>query len=218
MKFEPKTKIAEVKKVRFLCYCKVRWEKQVSRKVSVTQCYNCQIFGHIAKNCFWKAKCGMCAGAHNTRECIVDNKNQYKCANCDGNHMASSETCDVYTHIASSRKSKERGTDSRNGFSSNSRVSVHATERERQRTSGGANTPRPSGTWNFGNQSTKSKNSENGDFSFSSVWDEIKSFFANINLEKTMNIVRSTIDQFKKSKDVISKITCVIEGIIEIFN
>ena len=124
----------------------------------------------------------------------------------------------MFTRTSQAVGSLKRATDSSNGFSSNRRASTHTNERGRQSTSGKANTPRRSGAWNFGNQSPKSKSSEEGDFSFSSVWDEIKFFFSNMNLGKTMNIVKSTIDHFKKSKDVISKITCVIEGIIEIFN
>lgn len=88
IKFEPQTKISDLNKERFVCYCKVHWEKQISKKTLVTQCYKCQVFGHIAKNCFRIEKCGVCAGAHNTKECIVDNVQNYKCANCDGNHMA----------------------------------------------------------------------------------------------------------------------------------
>ena len=55
------------------------------------QCYNCQGFHHLAKNCFSKAKCVICAGPHPSRECT--NKSQVKCSNCGGSHTASYAGC-----------------------------------------------------------------------------------------------------------------------------
>jgi hypothetical protein len=55
------------------------------------QCYQCQGFGHIAKNCFSKKlKCVVCAGEHQLKDCP---KEKICCANCGGNHSASYGGC-----------------------------------------------------------------------------------------------------------------------------
>ena len=51
----------------------------------VTQCYKCQNFGHIVKNCDKEEQCGKCSGPHPTAECT---SNEHKCANCHGTHTA----------------------------------------------------------------------------------------------------------------------------------
>ena len=40
----------------------------------VTQCYKCQGFNHIAKDCKKAKKCVRCAGAHKSAECPDKNK------------------------------------------------------------------------------------------------------------------------------------------------
>ena len=61
----------------------------------VTQCYKCQGFNHIAKDCKNAQKCLRCAGAHKSTECPDKNKDslKLKCSNCNGEHVASSKEC-----------------------------------------------------------------------------------------------------------------------------
>ena len=40
----------------------------------VTQCYKCQGFNHVAKDCKSEQKCVRCAGAHKSTECPDKNK------------------------------------------------------------------------------------------------------------------------------------------------
>ena len=62
---------------------------------SVTQCYKCQGFNHIAKDCKKDQKCVRCAGPHKSTECPDKNKETLtvKCSNCNGNHVAASKEC-----------------------------------------------------------------------------------------------------------------------------
>ena len=64
-------------------------------KPQVTQCYQCQGFNHVAKDCKNQVKCLRCAGSHKSTEC--PNKNQdnlvVKCANCKGDHASVSKDC-----------------------------------------------------------------------------------------------------------------------------
>ena len=61
----------------------------------VTQCYKCQGFNHIAKDCKNAQKCVRCAAAHKSTECPDKNKDslKLKCSNCNGEHVASSKEC-----------------------------------------------------------------------------------------------------------------------------
>ena len=64
----------------------------------VTQCYKCQGFNHIAKDCKNNQKCVRCAGAHKSTDCPDKNKEalKIKCSNCHGNHVASSRECQKF--------------------------------------------------------------------------------------------------------------------------
>jgi hypothetical protein len=62
------------------------------KEARVTQCVQCQEFGHIARFCKNTTRCGRCSGDHDTRECLKP-ATVRKCALCKGNHTAWSETC-----------------------------------------------------------------------------------------------------------------------------
>ena len=61
--------------------------------ISVQQCYNCQNFGHSAKNCKAKIKCGE---GHSHKGCPNREKQRPKCANCKGPHVANYKGCPAY--------------------------------------------------------------------------------------------------------------------------
>ena len=64
----------------------------------VTQCYKCQGFNHIGKDCKNDQKCVRCAGAHKSTDCPNKNKEtlKIKCSKCHGNHVASSRECQKF--------------------------------------------------------------------------------------------------------------------------
>ena len=51
----------------------------------VRQCYKCNQWGHTQSACGKQARCGICAGSHNTRECP---KERVSCVNCGKPHRA----------------------------------------------------------------------------------------------------------------------------------
>jgi len=57
------------------------------------RCYNCQRLGHQANNCTAKPRCLICSGPHKKQVCKINTEEKYKCANCNGNHIASSKKC-----------------------------------------------------------------------------------------------------------------------------
>ncbi|XP_064470370.1 uncharacterized protein LOC135385122 [Ornithodoros turicata] len=55
------------------------------------QCYNCQRFGHLARNCRWPTRCKICSGSHTLQDCTA--RREPKCSNCGGPHAASHSLC-----------------------------------------------------------------------------------------------------------------------------
>ena len=64
--------------------------------ISVQQCYNCQHFGHSAKNCQAKIKRVICGEGHSHKGCPNREKQQPECANCKGPHVANYKGCPAY--------------------------------------------------------------------------------------------------------------------------
>ena len=68
------------------------------------QCYNCQGFGHNARDCRNKVKCVVCAGFHRYEVCPNKAIEMRVCANCKGSHTASYGGC---PYIQKERKIQE---------------------------------------------------------------------------------------------------------------
>lgn len=95
-------RISDLKQVRTLFQIKVRWQYYVHRREGPTQCSNCQRFSHGTENCYLKPKCIRCGKPHKSNDCpLRDPSNptqktpraNLKCANCNGNHVASYQKC-----------------------------------------------------------------------------------------------------------------------------
>lgn len=59
--------------------------RQFETTLRETQCFRCQQWGHTQSACGRQARCGRCAGAHQTNECQED---KTSCANCSQKHKA----------------------------------------------------------------------------------------------------------------------------------
>ena len=70
--------------------------EECRQPVSVTQCFNCQSFGHSAKNCRSKQNCLICGESHSHKGCPNKDAKKPKCANCKGPHVASCKGCLEY--------------------------------------------------------------------------------------------------------------------------
>jgi len=79
-------KFTHLRKIRYLFYSRVYWEKYTKR---FFQCYRCQAFGHTSANCYKRPICVKCAQTHLTSECIKSPDTPTKCCNCSGDHPAS---------------------------------------------------------------------------------------------------------------------------------
>ena len=71
---------------------------RVTDRIHVTQCYNCQKFGHMKNNCSNNAAqvCRFCSCNHDGKICPnKGNYDLYKCANCGSNHSSTYSGCAV---------------------------------------------------------------------------------------------------------------------------
>ena len=85
--------------------------EEFRKPVSATQCFNCQSFGHSAKNCRSKQKCLICGESHSHKGCPNKEARKPKCANSKGPHVASYKGCPEYKkqtfrqHVFNNQKS-----------------------------------------------------------------------------------------------------------------
>lgn len=71
----------------------VSWEAYRGANRDVTQCMRCLQYGHGSRNCRIKPRCAVCTQQHETKECIIEEAAEAKCANCGGNHRATDRSC-----------------------------------------------------------------------------------------------------------------------------
>ncbi|KAK9710040.1 hypothetical protein QE152_g26276 [Popillia japonica] len=96
-------------KARYLQRAKVYYEAHLSKR-ALTQCKKCQAWGHATLNCHLGVeRCVKCAQNHLSHQCKKDRSLPGKCANCGGEHPASSTECRVYIgEMDKLRTSKEK--------------------------------------------------------------------------------------------------------------
>lgn len=78
----------------------VKWKRFQPRTSNVTQCSNCQAFGHASRNCKMPSNCMKCADNHKTENCPHNDPNTkrvpndvLKCKGCGENHSARFRDC-----------------------------------------------------------------------------------------------------------------------------
>lgn len=127
-----KIKLEQLRKVREISDCYVRWEHFVNRGDLPTQCSRCQDFGHGTEHCNRKYRCVRCGKGHKSDDCDLlpvpplpadeddgntDNQESFKpsipkekicCANCGENHTANYGGCSYRKSIMSWRKDQKK--------------------------------------------------------------------------------------------------------------
>ena len=67
-----------------------------NREGELVQCFKCQRYGHMTMNCNNSAKCGKCAGEHNTRDHKDSHGDKENCTVCGkAGHPAWSSKCSI---------------------------------------------------------------------------------------------------------------------------
>lgn len=76
---------------------KLRWEVRTrnNNNKKLTQCHNCQRWGHSSLHCTFPARCVKCNSNHSTKDCtrIRSSEIPPKCVNCGGDHTANYSKC-----------------------------------------------------------------------------------------------------------------------------
>lgn len=89
----------------------VKWDRFDPAQKRLTQCRNCQLFGHSATNCGNKYRCVKCTDEHEPGKCTRQSKvaeGSPKCVNCQGDHTANSRICQHYSNYEQ-RVNRQRG-------------------------------------------------------------------------------------------------------------
>lgn len=74
----------------------IKWEK-FNKKKRISQCHNCQEYGHSASNCGKQYKCVKCINEHLPGQCNrKDREGDPQCVNCKGQHAANSRLCSSF--------------------------------------------------------------------------------------------------------------------------
>lgn len=90
--------LKSLEKANILFYIRIKWEhfrRFGNTQTNVTQCRNCQRYGHGTKNCHMIQKCMICSSiVHAKDECPVQaERSKFKCANCGGAHKSNDWDC-----------------------------------------------------------------------------------------------------------------------------
>ncbi|KAJ2939401.1 hypothetical protein O0L34_g10833 [Tuta absoluta] len=95
------------RKIRYLCHCVVKIEKY-KPKLTGTQCFRCQEFGHSSRNCNMPPRCVKCTEAHATSDCHkIDRKEPAQCCNCKEAHPANYSKCSARLSYLEKTKQKK---------------------------------------------------------------------------------------------------------------
>lgn len=206
--FDNTTTPQEVYKNKKVCMCIVQWE-HFKNKSGVTQCYNCQSFGHTATNCNRKPKCVKCAGPHTTAECAKGKIASPKCANCQEDHPASYRQCTVYARQLSLKNQNKQQPAPKTPQPPNIGGSDFPPLPKR------SSSPQQT-TWTRSSAAQPQDQEEN--VSLTQMFSEIKDIFSSINVNNIVKVLKSTVSNVIKAPDSISKVVALVEGFLELFN
>ena len=95
---EPTTIANEIFKLTSLLHTKIKIEEPYKSK-TISQCFNCQQYGHTRAYCGYKSRCVRCGDEHQSSDCPNSRDLPPKCAHCSENHPANYKGCSIYKEI-----------------------------------------------------------------------------------------------------------------------
>ncbi|KAE9534380.1 hypothetical protein AGLY_008470 [Aphis glycines] len=88
----------DIFKLSSFLHTKIKVEEPYKPKI-ISQCLNCQDYGHTRAYCRYPARCVRCSAFHPSSECTKTRETAAKCALCSGNHPANYRGCSVYKEL-----------------------------------------------------------------------------------------------------------------------
>lgn len=95
---EPSPQSNDIYKLTSILHTKIKVEEPHKPKI-ISQCLNCQEYGHTKSYCNYSSRCVRCSDHHLSFDCTISRDTLPKCALCQGNHPASYRGCIVYKEI-----------------------------------------------------------------------------------------------------------------------
>ena len=88
-----------------LGFQKFKCEKPREKPIEVQQCFKCNKFNHIAKECNNETACSKCRGKHDRKECQANTK---KCSNCGECHPSTYKGCKTRTELIQEKQANKK--------------------------------------------------------------------------------------------------------------
>ncbi|VVC35140.1 Zinc finger, CCHC-type,Reverse transcriptase domain [Cinara cedri] len=101
IKSELELRLYEVKQVTQV----IHRIKEPRKPKIISQCQNCQAYGHTKAYCGYSPRCVRCGDDHSSSACPNSRQDPMRCALCTGNHPANYRGCTVYTNLQQRKKS-----------------------------------------------------------------------------------------------------------------
>lgn len=206
--------IKDILKVKKVCYCIITWERYRSKN-SITQCFKCQAFDHIAINCFKAPKCVHCAETHLTADCDKNNDENLKCTNCGEKHQANYKNCSVYLKQTSLKLKKNNVLPQYKSNSTNYELRTEDFPKLNPTASASTDSATEmlkDTTW----PTQKTQPKETGNESISSILILLKSFLQNLNLSSILQKIKTAIYKIVSAPDNISKLGIILEAVMDL--
>lgn len=100
---EPTDHSNEIFKLESLLHTKIKIEEPHKPKI-ISQCQNCQAYGHTKAYCGYSPRCVRCGDDHSSSACPNSRQDPMRCALCTGNHPANYRGCTVYKNLQQRKK------------------------------------------------------------------------------------------------------------------
>lgn len=100
---EPSNQSKDIYKLTSLLHTKIKVEEPFKAK-TISQCLNCQNYGHTKTYCGYPPRCVRCGASHLSSDCPNSRDAPPTCALCQGSHPASYKGCAVYKDLQRRKK------------------------------------------------------------------------------------------------------------------
>ncbi|KAL4085043.1 hypothetical protein QTP88_027881 [Uroleucon formosanum] len=95
---EPTSQSNDIFQLTSLLHTKIKVEEPYKLKV-ISQCTNCQVYGHTKSYCGYPARCVRCGDHHSSSDCPNSRDAPPKCALCSGDHPSNYKGCTIYKDL-----------------------------------------------------------------------------------------------------------------------